>query len=190
MSQGLIIALVIIGIVVLLLIIIVGWFVSTLNGFRRMEVKIDESESGIDVALTKRFDLLTKMVATVKGYAKHEAETLTSVIAMRQPASNASIAEKQEFATLQTEAIKNLNVVVEKYPELKANENFIGLQKSISEVEDHLQASRRLYNSNVSVFNQKVVSFPASIIAGMNGIVKREFFEAEESKRQDVNIEF
>jgi LemA protein len=155
-----------------------------------MGVKIDEAESGIDVALTKRFDLLTKAVATVKGYAKHEEETLTKIIAMRNPGSAATLMEKQEFAAQTAQAIKSFNVVMEQYPNLKADVQFVSLQNSIKDVEEQLQAARRLYNSNVSRFNQSIIVFPASIVANSLHLTKREFFEVEEAKREDVKIEF
>lgn len=181
----------IILIVVLALVVIIAiWWISTSNKLKVMGVKIDEAESGIDVALTKRFDLLTKIVATVKGYAKHEEETLTKIIAMRNPGSAATLMEKQEFATQTTQALKSLNVVVEQYPNLKADVQFVGLQNSIRDVEEQLQAARRLYNANVSRYNQAIIVFPASIVANSLHLTKREFFEAEEAKREDVKIEF
>lgn len=184
---------IIVSVVVVLLIIvisIIAWYISTLNNFRRMGVKIDEADSGIDVALTKRYDLLTKSIATVKGYAKHEAETLEKVIAMRQPASNASMKEKSEFNQKLADASKSINIVMEQYPQLKADSHFLELQHEIREVEEHLQAARRLYNSNVSSYNQLILIFPSNIIANKYGFTKRDFFEAEESKRQDVKVEF
>lgn len=180
-------ALLIIG---LLLFFVLIWWISTGNKFKVMAVKIDEAESGIDVALTKRFDLLTKVIATVKGYAKHEEETLTKIVAMRTPGSKASMAEKQEFANATTEAIKAVNVVVEQYPNLKADTQFTGLQNGIRDVEEQLQAARRLYNANVSKYNQAIIVFPASLVANASHLTKREFFEAETEKRQDVKIEF
>ena len=155
-----------------------------------MGVKIDEAESGIDVALTKRFDLLTKALATVKGYAKHESETLEKVIKMRTPASNASLAEKQEFANATGQALNSINVVAEQYPQLKADTQFTSLQNHISDVEEQLQAARRLYNANVSAYNQAIIVFPGSLVANSMHLTKREFFEAEETKKADVKIEF
>ena len=182
----------VIGIVVAVVIIIaiIGWWISTSNKFKVMQVKIDEALSGIDVALTKRFDLLTKAVATAKGYAKHESETLEKIISMRNPGKYSSLGEKQEFANATTEAIKSLNVVVEQYPTLKADTQFTSIQRHIADVEEQLQAARRLYNSNVSTYNQAIIVFPGSIVANKGGFTKREFFEAEESKREDVKIEF
>jgi len=186
-------ALALIAIAVILVVIAVsflGWWISTSNRLKREQIKIDEAASGIDVALTKRFDLLTKTVAVVKGYAKHESETLTNVIAMRQPGASASMKEKAEFSTQVTKAFDSINVVAEQYPDLKANTNFLNLQNQIAEVEEQLQASRRVYNSNVTVFNQDIVVFPSSLVANHLKLVKRDFFEAEEAKRQDVKIEF
>ncbi|MCF7931786.1 MAG: LemA family protein [Acholeplasmataceae bacterium] len=180
---------ILIGIVVVLL-IVVGWIISTINSFRTMLVKIDESESSIDVALTKRFDLLTKMFQAAKGYMKHESETLTKVVQMRQPGHSASINEKQEFANEVSRGLQALNVVVEQYPDLKASQNVAKLQDATLEVEENLQASRRVYNSNVSIYNQKVVVFPSNIIANWKKFAKRDFFEADEIKRGDVNFDF
>ncbi|MBU1141982.1 MAG: LemA family protein [Firmicutes bacterium] len=177
-------------VLVFVLLIIVSWVISTINAFRRMLIKIDESESSIDVALTKRFDLLTKMFSAAKGYMKHEQETLTKVVAMRQPGHGASIQEKQEFANEVTRGLQALNIVVEQYPDLKASQNVAKLQDATVEVEENLQASRRVYNSNVSYYNQKVVVFPSNIIANWKKFEKRAFFEAESVKRQDVQFDF
>lgn len=187
---GAIIGIVVAVIVVILVISVIAWWIKTGNLLKREVVKIDESSSGIDVALTKRYDLLTKAVAVVKGVAKHEKETLIGVIEMRRPAADASMKEKSEFATSMTKAFDSINIVAEKYPEIKANQNFTALQNQISEVEEQLQAARRVYNSNVSIYNQDIVVFPKSIVANHLRMVKRDFFEAEETKRQDVSIGF
>ena len=187
MSTGAVVGIVA-GVVVL---IIVLWYVSTMNKLRRLEVKIEESASGIDVALTKRFDLLTKMLDTTKGYAKHETETLEKVIKWRNgiPA-NATMEEKSEFASSLSKVASGLNVVVENYPDLKANDMFGKLQAAIADTEEHLQAARRLYNSNVSTLNSSIVTFPTSVVANAIHIQKKSFFEAEEAKRKDVKMEF
>ncbi len=181
------IVLIIVGVVLLM---ILFWVISEINSFRRMLVKIDESESSIDVALTKRFDLLSKMFQAAKGYMKHEAETLQKVVAMRQPAHGAPIEEKQAFANELTRGLQAINVVVEQYPDLKASQNVLKLQDATLEVEENLQASRRVYNSNVSYYNQKVVVFPSNIIAKWKNFEKRAFFEAEALKREDVKFDF
>lgn len=173
----------IIGIVVL---IIVAWFISTSNKLNRAVVKIDEALSGIDVALTKRYDVLTKMIDVVKAYAKHEKETLFEVINLRK---DMTIQERNEANKAMDENFKKINVVAESYPELKSSENYKTLQQSIADVEEHLQAARRLYNSNVSSFNQLLVTFPTSSIAKSKGMTKKDFFEADEVKKEDVKID-
>ena len=187
-SQVLIIAIVI---VVLLVIIVVGWYISTMNNLRRLEIKVEEALSGIDVSLTKRYDLLTKMLDTTKGYAKHETETLEKVIKWRNgiPA-DATIEQKSEFASSMSKVVSGLNVVVEQYPDLKANDMFGKLQAAIADSEEQLQASRRIYNANVSSINTAIVTFPTSIVAKKINIQKKTFFEAEEVKRSDVKMEF
>lgn len=178
------IALIIIGVVVLVIVI---WYISTSNALNRAVVKMDEANSGIDVALTKRYDVLTKMLETVKGYAKHEKETIVESINLRK---GMTLPEKTEINNKMTDAFTKLNVVAENYPDLKASENFKALQLSIADVEEHLQAARRLYNANVSTFNQMIVTFPTSIIANSKGLTKKDFFEVEENKKQDVEIKF
>lgn len=189
MPTWLIIILIVVGLLALIVLI---WAISTSNYFKTAKVKIDESKSSIDVALTKRFDLLTKSLASVKGYAKHEFETLSKVIELRNSRgiSDMNMKEKSDFNSKLDQAASGINVVMEQYPELKANTNFNKLQDQISDCEDNLQAARRIFNSNVSTYNQKVVSFPSSIIANMKHFEKEEFFVAEEAKKQDVNIEF
>ena len=178
---------VIIIVVAIVVVILVGWYIGTSNKLNRAVVKIEEADSGIDVALTKRYDVLTKMLEITKGYAKHEKETLGEVINLRK---GMSIAEKQDANNKMTEAFGKINVLAEAYPELKSSENFKTLQLSVADVEEHLQAARRLYNANISSYNQEIVSFPTSIVAGMKGFVKKEFFEADEAKKEDVKMDF
>ena len=178
--------------VIVVLVVLIGlWYIATMNSLRQLEVKVNEAESGIDVALTKRFDLLTKMVNTVKGYAKHEKETLENVTKWRAGLpKELTLEQKQEFMSKMNGIASGINVAVEAYPDLKADKSFLGLQQSITDVEEHLQAARRLYNANVSSINSRIVTFPTSIVAGMIGMTKKEFFEAEASKREDVDISF
>ena len=189
MSTGAVVAIAVVVIVLLLVFGLVGWYISTRNRFVRMTEDIDNSESRIDIYLTKRFDDLTKMVSTVKGYTKHESETLANIIAMRNPGAKASMAEKAEFSNQLAEATRQLNLVVEQYPTLKADTLFVRLQDEISEIEENLQAARSNYNSNVSNYNKAIKVFPSSIVAGSK-FLPRDYFEAEEHKRQDVEINF
>ena len=176
----------IIIIVVAIVLICLITVISISNKLNRAIVKIDESLSGIDVALTKRYDVLTKMIDVVKAYSKHEKETLFKVINLRK---DMSIKERNDANHDMDENFKKINIVAENYPELKSSENYKTLQQSIADVEEHLQAARRLYNSNVSLYNQLLVSFPTSSIAKNKGMTKKEFFEADEIKKDDVKID-
>lgn len=175
---------IIIAIAVVLIFVI--WYVVTINGLNRAIVKIDEANSGIDVALTKRYDVLTKMMDVVKAYAKHEKETQFEVVKLR---SNMSLSEKAEASRKMDDNMSKINLIAENYPELKSSENYNTLEKTIADVEEHLQASRRVYNSNVSRYNQMLVTWPTSSVAKGKGLEKKEFFEAESSKRDDVKID-
>lgn len=175
---------IVIAVIIVVLIIVIS-IISISNKLNKAIVKIDEASSGIDVALTKRYDVLTKMIDVVKSYAKHEKDTLFEVIKLRK---NMSIEEKNAENKKMDENFSKINIVAENYPELKSSENYKTLQQSIVEVEEHLQAARRLYNSNVSIYNQMIVSFPISIIAKSKGMVKKDFFEADETKKEDVKI--
>ena len=177
---------VLIGIILLLIVIVAIWYVTTLNKLNRCIVKIEEADSGIDVALTKRYDVLTKMMDTVKAYAKHEKETLFEVINLRK---GMSLEEKNEENSKMTKNLERINVLAEAYPELKSSENYKTLQQSIVDVEEHLQAARRMYNSNVSIFNQMIVTFPTSVVANSKSLTKKAFFEAEDVKKNDVKID-
>ena len=191
MSEGAMIALIIAGVIVLLILSIVVWFISTRNRFIRLEQDVENSLSRIDVYLTKRFDLLTKQLGAVKGYMKHEKETLVETIAMRNqaPGKAASIKEKAAFNAELDRVASQINVVMEQYPTLKADAVFKELQQNITEVEENLQAARSNYNANVSNFNKSILQVPASIVAGSR-FTKKDYFEAEESKRKDVEIKF
>ena len=163
------------------------WYVSTGNRFARLSVKIAESASGIDVALTQRWDTLTKMLDVTKGYARHEAEVLGDVVKLRQ---GMSMGERNDASARMDEVAGRLNVLVENYPELKSSENFIQLQHSIKDAEDQLQAARRIHNMNVSRFNQLLASWPFSIVGNGRGYAPAEFFVADPIRRGDVKMEF
>ena len=156
------------------------------NKLNRALVKIDEANSGIDVALTKRYDVLTKMMDVVKDYAKHEKETLFEIIKLRQ---DMTLAEKNEVNKKMNHNFEQIKILAENYPKLKSSENYKTLQETIIDVEEHLQAARRMYNSNVSILNQAIVTFPESIIANIKNVKKHDFFEANEIKKEDVKID-
>lgn len=174
----------IVGVIVLIVVI---WFIGTMNKLRASALKVDEADSGIDVALTKRYDVLTKQLAVVKEYTSHESKTLFETIRLR---SGMSVGEKSEAANKMNEVANQFRLTAEAYPELKSSANYIALQNSITDVEEHLQAARRLYNANATDYNTKIVMFPASIVAGIIGAKKRDLFEAEDYKKNDVEMKF
>ena len=173
-------------VIIVAVVFLAGCVISISNRLNKARVKIDEAGSDIDVSLTKRYDVLTKMVDVVKSYAKYEKETLFQTIQLRK---GMSMQEKNEANRIMGENFERIHALAENYPELKASANYNTLQKAIADVEEHLQASRRLYNANVSRYNQLLVTFPTSVIAGMKGMTREEFFSAEETKRQDVKMD-
>jgi len=187
LSLGWSISLFVIGLIA----IVVLWFIWTMNKMREYSLKVQEAESGIDVALTKRYDTLTKLLETTKGYAKHETETLEKIVKWRNGIpDNATLKDKAEFLGQLDSVANGLSVVVEKYPDLKADTVFKELQLAITNTEEHLQAARRMYNANVTRLNTMVISFPQSIVANSIHMEKRVYFEAEEKKRKDVDFKF
>jgi LemA protein len=173
-------------IVVVLILAVVGWIISTSNRFRVLTVKIDEADSGIDVALTKRYDTLTKLMDVVRAYAKHEQDVFSQTIQLR---AGMGMAQRAEASTQMDTLTSRLFAVAENYPELRSSDNYMQLQDAIVDAEDHLQAARRVYNMNVSSYNAAIVMFPASVIANNQGLTAKDFFEAEERKREDVKID-
>lgn len=153
-----------------------------------MEVKIEEAKSGIDIALIKRYDILTESLNVAKGYAAHEKEVLVQLIEAR---SGMSLQQTQAVMENQEKAIEKLKMVAEAYPQLYSNQLFKELQEQIAVTNEHISAAKRTLNSNIALYNQKVVAFPASIIAGMIGCTRKEFFkEMDEKKKQDVHMTF
>ncbi len=177
--------LVIIIVVILLILFIV--YISMRNNISRTQIKIEEASAGIDVALQKRYDVLTKMLDVVKGYTKYEKETILDVIKLRK---GMNVEEKAEATRKIDEGFSKLNIVAENYPELRSSENYKTLQQAIADTEEHLQAARRMYNANISKLNQLVVAFPTSMVASSMGVTKREFYEVDESKKEDVKMDF
>ena len=178
---------------VILAILVVSalWLVGMYNGLIKLKNRVDEAWSDIDVQLKRRYDLIPNLVNTVKGYATHERELFEKVTEARTRAMNAgSTHEKAEAENMLSGTLKSLFAVSENYPELKANQNFLELQRELTDTEDKIMASRRFYNGNVRDFNTKIQVFPTNIIAGMLSFVAREFFEADEKEKEPVKVEF
>ena len=152
---------------------------------------MEEAWSDIDVQLKRRYDLIPNLINTVKGYAAHEKEVFEKVTEARTRAMNAgSTQEKAEAENMLSGTLKSLFAVSENYPDLKANQNFLELQRELTDTEDKIQASRRFYNGNARDFNIKIQVFPNNLIAGILNFTKREFFEAAEGEKENVKVEF
>lgn len=174
--------LIIILVVVLLIVI---WCISTVNGFKKKEIRVQEGLSGVEVALTKRYDMLTKMLDTAKGYMAHESDLFTKVIELRRGMS----VEEMNTAAQQMDSLSGkFFAVAEGYPELRSSDVFVELQRGIRDAEEHLQAARRLYNVSVTAYNTAIVMFPAKLLAGSRQ--PKEFFAADAEKREDVKMTF
>lgn len=176
----------------LIVIIIVCWGIGARNNFVRMKNGCEEAFSTIDIYLKKRYDLIPNLVETVKGYAKHESETLEKVVAARNRAASASTtAEKIEADANVSSAIKSINMVAERYPDLKANTNFLDLMNQLKSIETTLADQRRYYNGTVKKFNTEKDIFPKSIIAGMMHLEKLPYFELEsDEERKNIKVSF
>jgi len=175
--------------------LLVVFLISVYNGLVTSKIRVEEAWSDITVQLKRRLDLIPNLVDTVKGYAKHEKGTFQEVTEARAAMANASgVAETAEADNMLTGALKSLFAVAEAYPDLKANENFLELQKELVDTEDKIQAARRFYNAAVREFNTKIQVFPTVIFAGILGFTSREFYElddAEQAKAEKpVDVKF
>ena len=170
-----------------LVIIIVKWIVGIYNRLVDGREKVKNGWAQIDVDLRRRFDLIPNLVETVKGYAAHEKETLENVTMWRSRVSSATTPEESMDANKGLSgALGRLLVTMEKYPELKANENFLRLQKELTDLESKIAFSRQFYNDTVQKYNISVKRFPSNIIASMFGFKEEKFFEVDESVRENV----
>lgn len=181
-----------IGLILLIIIgVVVLWLVVVFNGLVRLKNRVNEAWSDIDVQLKRRYDLIPNLVNTVKGYATHEKELFEKVTEARTRAMSAgSTEDKAQAENMLSGTLKSLFAVSENYPDLKANQNFLELQRELTDTEDKIQAARRFYNGNVMEFNTKIELFPNNLIAGMLNFTKREFFGADEKEKEPVKVEF
>ena len=172
-------------------ILIVFWAISVYNKLIALRNRVKDQWAQIDVQLKTRFDLIPNLVETVKGYTKHESETLEAVIKARNTYVSATLPEDQMKADGElTKAISKLFALTESYPELKANTNFQALQQELTETESKIASARQFYNDTVMVYNNKVAMVPSNIIASLFRFEKEAFFEANETERQNVQVKF
>ena len=179
-------------IVLAIVVLLVLWLVSSYNGFVRLRNKSEEAFSAMDVSLKKRYDLIPNFVETVKGYAKHEQDTLQAVINARNMAMNANSPE-QKIANdnALSGTLKSLFALTESYPDLKANQNFLSLQNQLSRIEEEIAGSRRFYNGVVNKYNTKTEMFPGNILASLFGFKRKPLYEVNsEAERENVKVSF
>jgi len=174
-----------------LAVVVVVYLLGLYNGLVTLKARIDEAWSQIDVQLKRRSDLIPNLVETVKGYAKHEKTVFSDVTKARSALMGATTPAKiGQASDALTGALGKLFAVAENYPQLKANDGFIQLQKELSDTEDKVAYSRQYYNSTVMEYNVKIKVFPNNLLASNLGFSQKEFFGATEAERKPVNVKF
>lgn len=178
----------------IIILVVVGFFLiyifSTYNRLVGLRNFAKNAFSNIDTQLKKRYDLLPNLIATVQKYMEHEKDTLVKVTEMRTRAMSGNISddEKVKLDNQISKAVGGIMVSVERYPELKANENFMQLQRTLNEIEEQLSATRRSYNMSVTEYNNALEMFPSNIIAGMFSFKAKNLFQISEQERQNVDV--
>ena len=181
-------SLVILGVLVVVAVFVIGIY----NGLARKRVAANGAWADIDVQLKRRYNLIPNLVETVKGYASHERETLESVIKARQTAIDVSgLANQAQAENMLSGALRQLFALSERYPDLKANQNFAQLQEELSSTENKIGFARQHYNRSAGQYNEAIVVFPANMIAGMFNFERKDFFELEDTAQREVpKVEF
>ncbi len=177
-------------IVVAIIVLIIIYFIVTYNNFVKLNNTFKEAFSTMDVYLKKRWDLIPNIVETVKGYVKHEKDTLKEMVELRNNTyDNMSTNEKVEVNNKLSQEINKLMAIAESYPDLKASENFKDLSQQLTKVEEDIANSRKYYNGVVKKFNDKVQMFPSNIIAKILGYKEQKMFEINENERENIKVE-
>ncbi|MBP7060528.1 MAG: LemA family protein [Candidatus Moranbacteria bacterium] len=182
------------SILLIVLVVVILYAVFVYNGLVSLRNRTDEAWSDIDVQMKRRYDLIPNLVNTVKGYATHEQTAFEKVTQARAQAMSATgVADKGQAENMLTGALKSVFAIAEAYPDLKANQNFLELQRELSDTENKIQASRRFYNGNVRDLNTKIETFPSNLVASSFQFTKREFFELSEGEaaaKEPVAVQF
>jgi len=188
---GLMVGLAVLAVLAIIMIAVVMYFVGLYNGLVRFKNNIDRSFSDIDVLLKQRHDELPKLIETCKGYMQYEQKTLQAVTEARTAFMRATTpAQKAQADNMVSGALKTLFAVAEKYPDLKANTNFLQLQGRITELETKIAAQRSAYNEDVNAFNIRIAQIPANFVAGLMGLQPHALFQVAEADREDVKVSF
>jgi len=170
--------------------VVLLWMLATYNSLVSKKNDIENAAGGVDVQLKKRFDLIPNLVAAVKGAMAHERGLLEQLAEIRASARNASAAQREELAGEAKGAMESVFAAVEAYPELKTSQNVLHLQRALAENEEQLAAARRFFNAAVTTYNDSVQGFPTSLLAGMFGFARRDWFAAEEAERARPDADF
>jgi LemA protein len=179
--------------IAIIVLVCIGFLLITVlslyNGLIRKKNEVDNAFGGMDAQLKKRYDLIPNLISTVKQYMTHEKDLLTKVTELRTQAMKSSLSneDKVDLDNNISQAMKGIMVAVENYPDLKANENFLNLQRNMNEVESQISASRRAYNAAVTAFNNGVQMFPSNIMASVMGLKAKKVFEIQEFERENIN---
>lgn len=178
----------VVAIVVLIILVVV--FVVLYNTLIGLKNRVENTFSGIDVLLKKRYDLIPDLVATVKRYTQYEQETLTNIAALRARAVSGQVTGEGriQLENRLSEELGNLMISIENYPDLKANQNYLNLQQTLTEIEEQLSAARRFYNTTVTEYNNAVEMFPTNVVAGMMSYRRKQLFEAPANERQKQSV--
>ena len=186
-------------IILIIIVILIAYIVSTYNGLVQSKMKVDNAWSQIDVQLQRRFDLIPNFVETVKGYMNHEQETFEKITSDKDAivsnldvmrANAKTVEDKAKLDNELSASLKTIMAVSENYPELKANTNFMQLSEELSNTENKISFSRQFYNDTVTMYNTKLQVFPSNIIAGMFNFSARDLFKSDDEARKNVKVDF
>lgn len=182
---------IIVGVILVIVLAIIFFLIGSYNDLVTLEESVDNKYADIEVQLERRADLIPNLVNTVKGYIQHEEEVIKEVTTARENLVNAKGIEERANANSElSNALNNLMVIVENYPNLKANTNFVNLQDELSGTENRISTARRDYNNAVKEYNAKIKMIPTNIIASMSGFEQKEYFAADETKTEVPNVDF
>lgn len=172
-------------VIAIVLVMIIGWFIGTLNRLRKYRVIINESQKNVDIALAKRYDTICQMFKVAQSFAKYEKTTLVDLVSLREGLNSADSSEAMKN---QNNAIGKIYALAEAYPELKSSEQFLNLQEEVNDENEQLAATKRIVNSNISALNQNIVTFPVSLIASLSGIKQMDFLDEDDlSNKKNID---
>lgn len=180
-------------IILAIIVLIVAIYITAYNGLQRAKVYTEESWSQIDVQLKRRNDLIPNLVKTVKGYAKHESETLEKVVQLRNQLTEIPAGDHEETLKVSnqiTDSLKTIFALSENYPDLKANQNFLSLQEELTNTENKIAYSRQLYNSSAAQYDQKLLTFPSNIVAKIHHFTKVDYLETPKEEKEAPKVKF